>query len=461
MNTESIELNASYFEHEWSNQTTVNPLGFLLLCVAAGLLLVLPRRWAVLPFSIIACFIAPAQRVVVLGLDFNFMRLMVLVGVGRLLIRRETATFQISQFDMFVFFWGSCRFLLHGLLCSSSNEWISSAGEAFDGLGLYFAFRCLVQDWEDVIATVKGLIVLGLPVALAFVWERQTSHNLFSLFGGVPEITVVRDGKLRCQGAFAHPIVAGCFWASLLPAIVSLRSIRHGSMFWVPAGLAAAFVIIFTCSSSTPMAAVGAGALGGLSYHVRNHMQLLRRTCLVMLLALHLVMKAPVWHLISRIDLVGGSTGYHRFLLIDNAIRRVDEWWMLGTLSTAHWGYGLTDVCNQYVYEAVEGGLASLILFVAVLVIAFRAAGRLCRWYGHSVGKLQMAWALGVAIFIHLANFLGLSYFGQMLMIWGLQLATLASLEARTCHARQTCRVITAPTTWAKAGAMRKVLIAK
>ena len=42
--------------------------------------------------------------------------------------------------------------------------------------------------------------------------------------GGVPEITVVREGRLRCQGAFAHPILAGCFWAEQLPLIAALSA---------------------------------------------------------------------------------------------------------------------------------------------------------------------------------------------------------------------------------------------
>ena len=41
------------------------------------------------------------------------------------------------------------------------------------------------------------------------ILEHLTGRNVFSVFGGVPEFTVIREGKLRAQAAFAHAIVAG------------------------------------------------------------------------------------------------------------------------------------------------------------------------------------------------------------------------------------------------------------
>jgi hypothetical protein len=44
------------------------------------------------------------------------------------------------------------------------------------------------------------------------------------------------------------------------------------------------------------------------------------------------VMQAPVWHLISRIDLIGGSTGWHRYIIFDaflDSLRRLVPHWLL------------------------------------------------------------------------------------------------------------------------------------
>lgn len=122
------------------------------------------------------------------------------------------------------------------------------------------------------------------------------------------------------------------------------------------AAVASTLLIIFACSSSTPVAAVGLVIIGWGMYFARAHMSTIRWSILGGLIGLQLLMQKPVYHLISRIDLVGGSTGWHRYHLFDQFVRRIGEWFFVGTHSTAHWGYGLFDVTNQYVLEAVRGG---------------------------------------------------------------------------------------------------------
>lgn len=146
------------------------------------------------------------------------------------------------------------------------------------------------------------------------------------------------------------------------------------------------------------------------------------------LVGLHFVMNAPVWHLISRIDLVGGSTGWHRYYLIDQALRHFDEWWLLGTTSTAHWGWGLFDVTNQYVLEGVSGGILTLALFLSTLAVAYISVGRIWRSVQRDRAKVALGWALGVSLFVHTMVFLAVSYFGQIVMIWYLLLAVIGSL---------------------------------
>ena len=68
-------------------------------------------------------------------------------------------------------------------------------------------------------------------------------------------------------------------------------------------------------------------------------------------------------------------------MLIDGAIKHFPEWWLLGTSSTSHWGWHTAfDVTNQYVLEAVRGGLAGLVLFVGSIVCAYVLIGRTVRF---------------------------------------------------------------------------------
>ena len=82
--------------------------------------------------------------------------------------------------------------------------------------------------------------------------------------------------------------------------------------------------------------------------------------------------KAPARALLNRIDIVGGSTGYHRYILVDEFIRRFGEWMLVGTKTTVTWGLGLFDLTNQYVVVGVDGGILSLTLFLVVIFMLFR-----------------------------------------------------------------------------------------
>lgn len=414
---------------EVGGETLIHPVGLTAVLVLGVIMLVVPRRWAVLPMMAIACFIPSAQRIVLFNLDFTLLRIMVAFGVLRLLVREEHDNFQWKPIDKAMLWYVFIATIVYTVQVGTFAALVNRLGFAFDALGLYFLFRCLIRRWEDIDCAVLGTIVLAVGVAVAFGFEHATQRNVFSVFGGVPEITAVRDGKLRCQGPFAHPILAGCFWATLLPLFAGQWWKDASGRVWAVIGVASGVFVIFTCNSSTPVAGLASAIIGGLAFFARRHMREIRWAIACSLLGLHMVMKAPVWHLIHRASsLIGGGTGYHRFLLIDSSIRHFGEWWLLGTRSTAHWGWGLQDVTNQYVLEGVRGGLITLVLFMVVIVLAFRGVGHLWRLTSGHRFHLALSWAMGVGLFVHCMNFIGVSYFGQMHIVWYLVLAMIGSM---------------------------------
>ena len=172
--------------------------------------------------------------------------------------------------------------------------------------------------------------------------------------------------------------------------------------------------------------------IGGIMFLQRDKMRRIRWGVLATVIGLHLVMKAPVWHLISRVSAVGGSTSYHRYMLIDSAIRNFNEWWLFGITTTANWFHNAIDLTNQYVAEGVRGGLLTLIFFILSIAIAFRSVGRTWRRVKDDKAKLAMSWALGVSLFVHCVNFIGVSYFGQIIILWYMILAIITSIDLVT-----------------------------
>ena len=173
-------------------------------------------------------------------------------------------------------------------------------------------------------------------------------------------------------------------------------------------------------------------------YPLRRTIFYLRWGVVAGILVLHLVMNNPVWHLLARIDLAGGSTGWYRYKLIDDFFTHFSEWWMLGTKSTAHWwDWGSNDVTNQYVLEGVTGGLLTLTLFIMIIILAFRGVKRFqCRIGSHTARRV-MAWAVGASLFVHCVIFIGVSYFGQIQLLWFLILAMTGSLSSASDSIRR------------------------
>jgi hypothetical protein len=410
---------------EWANQTVLHPLGLVAVVVLGVVTLMLPRRYAVIPFLLMACFISARQRLVVFTLDFSLLRIMVIFGWVRFFMRGEYKGFSWHPLDYVLIAWVAAGMFAATIRVGTSTMLVNQLGGAFDAVGMYFLFRTLVNGFRDVRTIALAFAIISVPVAAAFLVENATGHNMFSVFGGVPENTLIREGKLRCQGAFAHPIMAGCFWASVIP-IMAARWWCSGKATAV-LGVSMASLVVLLTASSTPVAGVLVVLVGAAVFPFRRWMRLIRWGLALVLLGLHLVMKAPVWHLIARIDLVGGSTGWHRYQLIDRSIKRFGEWWLLGTDSTAHWGHITTDITNQYVLEGVSGGIVTLVLFVAMIVFAYKGVGTLCRIYRRSHPRLILSWAFGVSLLAHTMMFMAVSYFGQIIVVWYLLLAMIAS----------------------------------
>jgi hypothetical protein len=226
-----------------------------------------------------------------------------------------------------------------------------------------------------------------------------------------------------------------------------MASLWWGARRWrlfAPMGVFSALAIVISCSSSTPIMAVLSACLGGAMFVARRYMRWVQLGIVATLFGLHMVMNKPVWHLIARADIIGGSTGWHRYHLVDNAIRHFEEWALTGVQSTAHWGWGLQDVTNQYVLEGVRGGALTLALFVATIFLAFGCIGGAMRKVEGNIARMALVWSIGVALFVHCMSFIAVSYFGQSTMLWYMTLAMAAGVAdvVRREHAVQS-RVVT------------------
>jgi hypothetical protein len=410
------------------NTTYINGLGLGFAALMGLLMLVLPRRYAMLPVLAMVCYMTMGQRVIILGLNFTMIRLLLLCGFVRVFARGEVVGGKLEPIDRAMIWWVLASIVTYTLLWRSTEAFVNRLGLAYDALGLYLLFRVLVRDVDDMRRVVVQFAWLVIPLAVSMLVEKSIGRNPFSALGGVPPETIVREGVLRCQGPFAHPILAGAFGSALLPLFLSLWSQRGVSGLLVLCAIVSSGVIVWTAGSSGPLMAAALGMIGWWLFTLRRQMRAVRWTLGLTILALHLAMAVPVWFLLARVGVFGGSTGYHRAILIDHAVHRFSEWWLVGTQSTGHWGYYMFDITNQYVLVGVQGGLISLVLFVTIIVRCFAAVGRAVHEWGDAHRQAQkLAWGLGVSLLVHAVNYISVPYFDQNIVNWYLLLAMICT----------------------------------
>jgi hypothetical protein len=419
---------------DFYGQTTVHPLGLAALLALSIFLLLAPRRLSLLPLIVLACMVPAAQRVVIAGFDFTFMRLLVIVGWLRVVLRNEAQNVRTTPLDFLVVAWGAMALLTYTIQQASVAAFVNRLGLLIDSVGLYFFVRTQLRDEDDVERIFDFVIALSFPVLMFFAIEKLTGRNLFYIFGGVPEFTAIREGRLRVQGAFAHPILAGCFWAAAAPFAWARYKVGTTNQMGAATSGAVIIAIVILTASSTPLIGLIAAGFALWLFARPRLIKVMLLSSVPAIVVLSFIMEAPVYHLIARIDLSGGSTGWHRFHLIHQTIQHFGEWWLVGIANFDHWQIWANDITNQYILMAIRGGLMTLGLFVATMFGGFKAASVVGLTAGAHSKSHVIAYALGASLFVHAVNFIGVSYFGQISMLLYVTLGALGSLEQMRVH---------------------------
>lgn len=407
----------------------MTPLATLFLIVNASALLMLPRRWAPLPLLVGSCFMTLGQGIEIATLNFPVIRLLFLAGFLRVLVRREWVAGGLNGMDWIMLAWAGSVMLSSAFV----QSFIGQLGTIYNTLGIYFLIRIFCQSLEDIVHLIKIMAFVLAPVALEMVFEQMTQRNLFAVFGGVPESVVERGDKLRAQGPFSHAILAGTVGAACLPFMLGIWRMHPRP---AKLGALACLIMVVASSSSGPLMSFIFSIFAMVMWRWRHLTRQMRIAAVVGYILLDVIMKAPAYFLIARIDLTGSSTGWHRAELMKQAIDHLGDWWFAGTLYTRHWmAYGVSwsedhcDITNQYIGYAVFGGLLVMLLFIAALWMGFRYVGDYLRRqeYGDP-NESWFVWTLGAALFAQAASCFSVYYFDQSFVFLFLNLAVIGSI---------------------------------
>jgi hypothetical protein len=401
----------------------VNPLLLALCSILVGLQFSLPRAWAFLPLFAAACHTPYTP----FAGGMTVARLVIVAGLLRAATKGWLTWSPKHPLDPWVAAFAGMTLLStigHGW--ETGNPLTARMRLALDVAGTYLMMRAYLADPDALRRLGIGITGVLLPFAAMMLLERQTGMNPYAAAGAGNLYSLVRDGQIRAQGPFGTPILAGTVGASSIPLLLPLLK-HHKCLAW--SGIAACFAVVYSSASSGPIGttAIGLATAALWRQHARRR-TITAATC-ALLVVLHFIKERPVWYLMALLDLVGGSTGWHRAYLIDTALAHFDEWWLLGTDRTRHWmPYGLAavpehcDLTNYYVQLGVTGGIGLTALLGVVLWKSFKRVGlELDQCTENQPERCFASWCIGATLLAHALTFLSISYFDQIhVFFWGL-----------------------------------------
>lgn len=414
----------------------MTPIGVVATIILTIALLTCSRRWAPVVLVAACILMTPSQSIVLGGVRFPVLRILVLAGFLRVFARKERATGATTTLDKLVGFWLLWMFLISFLQPFEDGSGpVYAMGTIINVGGVYFLFRTWTADLKETRLLLGSLAIVLLPLALEMMFEQKTGRNLFGLLGGVGENSVMREGHIRANGSFRHPILAGTVGAVCFPLMVAFY---RENKFKSIVGMVSCVLIVLGSRSSGPMMSlfVAVGLL--FMWRFRRHYALFFKLSVAAYILADLVMSKPAYHLMARIDLSGGSTGAHRVHLIDSFFRYFNEWWLAGTNYTRHWmQFGVsytdkhTDITSYYIAAGITGGLGGLIILLAIVFCAVRVGPLFSRKHQFADTRdTFLVWCFAAGMLAHAATSLSVSYFDQSVCFFWMNVALLGTAQA-------------------------------
>jgi hypothetical protein len=413
-----------------SGGTTLTVASMAALATGIAAIYCVPKRNSWVPFVLTSTLLPATQVIVLAGLHFPIPRIMVVCAWVPLLIGSEAFRSLkrngLGRMDKLFIAWIVASTVAYTILYRAVGALIYKLGFAITALGGYFLLRSAIRDRRTALQLIRLLGLLTFLIGVLMLIELRSGVNPLA-FLGAQALDEVRNGRIRAQGPFADSIIAGTVGAVLFPLFCGIFWARHSRPYAV-AGLLGSCAMIIASASSTPASGFAAGVLALCAWPLRRHMRIIRWVAVISLVCLQLIMNASVWALIARFDATGSSSGWHRYMLVNEFIHHFGDWWLIGTTENASWGVDMWDRANWYVQSGYSGGLAEFGLFVAIIAAGYKSVGIGLRRYASQGATQKIVWAMGGALFAATVSFMGI-YFSedQSIIIWFALLALIAA----------------------------------
>jgi hypothetical protein len=367
--------------------------------------------------------------------NFSILRLLLAVGFVRVALKGERISGGLNSLDKIIIFSSLWAIISSSIHAEFTEALKFRLGFVYNTCGAYFLFRIFFQSLDDFYRTISMAIILLVPVAIEMIYEQKEGNNLFFYFSGLDVNAAIREGQIRSQGPFDHAILAGSIGAVLLPLVIGCW---NNEPKITVLGVVACFTMILCSGSSGPILSAFAGVAAIFMFRFRSSLKIVKYIAIIGYFMADLLMRAPAYYILAKIDIIGGSTGWHRARLIESSIEHLNEWWLGGTDYTWHWmptgvyfSQQHTDITNHFLWLGVMAGLPIVLMTVLAFLIAFKYVGQVIEKYESDSGlqkNIFKVWLMGSCLFAHAVTCIGVAYFDQSFIFLYLALSAIGSI---------------------------------
>ncbi len=130
-----------------SAETFLNPLTGLIIVLACLLIVLLPRKYVIIPLFSVSFLIPLGQVIVIGGLHFMMFRIVIIAAVMRVglteLPKTSASGFRMNVIDKLFIYWMVSSVITFTLLWGEWGAFVQKMGTLIDACGCYFVLRFL------------------------------------------------------------------------------------------------------------------------------------------------------------------------------------------------------------------------------------------------------------------------------------------------------------------------------
>ncbi len=359
-----------------------------LVCLILGFLLKPARAMIV---YCIALFAYPEAMTVQVGeIDWNAPRIAILGVLLNVIFRSKSwRGLHWNWLDTFVLaaYLGPIIAVMRNVPFSIVLE-RQIGGAMFNVLLPYLAARMVFHTREDLLTFLKGLVIIGLPLACFAVFEAITGRNVYSVFythyGWGMQLDVdfkqMRSGFYRAYGSFGIAILLGLFFSAVATLSLGLWK-QH---VWGKTTNAFFFLVLLggVCASvsSAPLFAIVISLAVVAVFPLRRYWVAFVVCLIAASIFVEVYSNRHFYHVLTLFSF-NSTTAYYRIHLLEEAF---------GGGMAGHWlfGYGYVgigpgndnsnffwkhqDLTNVYVAILARFGLIGLLPYLVMNVMYYR-----------------------------------------------------------------------------------------